>query len=509
MVKYPDQGAKILYSGIVDKWFDKSGMSLRAEEIKEVTAQYAKDKQAGYYTAIYKLDPVRPWTSKGGKACTNTEEIAQTLLSESAYYMEDLKKPNARLYLYLKAVEGANGAEVSVTFQKYFTEYNSQYALSLICLQLQDNCLTIGSKKYASPEELTQEKDSTQIDLIKKDVMKTDSTLLVWLSFFYKDKLESANEFSKQTATGQFFLLGLLPYLSVKEFDSGWQQNAAKILLGFINDSPGRADLFETYATRGLPLNDPLDKDLYSPPIEFIVRNFNEMSEKHSKDTILNLIRLLVKCGADVNVVSKVGFFPLLVAYDANRWWKQDPNLFELLVELGAKVNGSSENFLLAANENNILLLKLMIKQGIKKNARNTAYNEYRKRPSKFQDKEVLRLLAPTGITNFRDTIDNLYGNMLHGNIGDKLFVNIYSILCTVGIALGSWALLERVFGLGSKKNILVFIVLVVVGFFLVFAFLFNKKNLKAENYPVKKLFAVLLLAIAGVVGFFVIPKLM
>jgi hypothetical protein len=76
MIKYPDQGEKILYSGIAAKWFEKSGRGLRAEEIKEVAYTYAQDKQSGHYTAIYKLDPGRAWTSKGGKACTNTEEIA-------------------------------------------------------------------------------------------------------------------------------------------------------------------------------------------------------------------------------------------------------------------------------------------------------------------------------------------------------------------------------------------------------------------------------------------------
>jgi hypothetical protein len=121
--------------------------------------------------------------------------------------MVDLKKPNAHLYLYLKAVEGAKGIDVSKAFLKCFNEsqYSPQYALSLVCLRLQGDCITIGSKKYASPEELTQEKDGSQINLIKKALMETDSTLLVWLSFIYKDKLPSAKTFNQQPVTEKFF----------------------------------------------------------------------------------------------------------------------------------------------------------------------------------------------------------------------------------------------------------------------------------------------------------------
>jgi hypothetical protein len=337
MTKYPDQGEKILYSGIVERWFDKSGRGLRAAEIKEVAEVYAQDKKSGCYAATYKLDPGCPWTSKGGKACTNLEEIAEALSSESAYYMEDLKRPNARLYL--SAVEGANGTEASETFLKYFIEstYSPKYALSLVCLKLQNNYLTIGSKKYESSEEIAQEQDDTQKDLIKKAVIETDSLLMVWLSGIYKDKLPSASAFSQQPVSGQFFLLGLFPYLSFKEIDPSWQANAAQILLGFINDSPGRADLFEAYAAQGLPLDDKLGKEAGDmPPIEFIVYHFNDMIKKHGEDTVVNLIRLLVKLGANVNASAEILFLAVKRA--------RNVPLVKLLIEQGADKDKAAVN---------------------------------------------------------------------------------------------------------------------------------------------------------------------
>jgi hypothetical protein len=66
------------------------------------------------------------------------EDIALALEAESMYYKEELKKPNARLYLYFTAVEGAQGAEASDVFHKCFTDYPPEKALELICAMLKD-----------------------------------------------------------------------------------------------------------------------------------------------------------------------------------------------------------------------------------------------------------------------------------------------------------------------------------------------------------------------------------
>jgi serine/threonine protein kinase/uncharacterized protein YraI len=470
MVKYPDQGERILYSGVAASWFENSGRGLRAEEIKEVAAVHAQDKKSGYYTAIYKLDPTREWTSKGGKACKNLEEIAQALTSESAYYMEELKKPNARLYLYLTAVEGANGAEASEHFLKYFNEYNPQHALSLVCLKLQDDWVALGTKKYANPEELTQEKDDSQINLIKKAVMETDSILLVWLSSFYNDQLSSSESFDKLNVTDQFFLLSLFPYLSYKDLDPDWQKNAAKTLMGFINKNPGRADLFEAYAAQGLPLNDSLGKGAENKtPIDYIAAEFKSISKKHGEDTVLNLIRLLVKHGAKVNNVSDT---------------------------------------LLSAVQNpiNVPLVKLLLELGADKAAMNTAYKDIAKRSEITRtEKEVLRLLNPSGFT--RALAVTIRALNVVDKIADAMEDNalsvIFSVICAVGIAIGSWALLGRVFELGFWWS-LGAATLMAIGSFLFTRYLAFKDY---YGYRPIKVLSVLILTIAGSLCFFNIPK--
>ena len=210
MVKYPDEGTKYLFGGYAEDWFKKSGRALRADDLKEVVKTYKNSQKQGYYTAVYKIDPTRPWKSQGGKQCLNLDEIAEALTNESAFYMEDLQKPTSRLYLYLMAVEGAQGVEAVEIFQKFFTEYNPQKALALICIKLQGNNLSLGGKRNIAPEEITKETDNSQINLIKNELEIDDSPLLVWLSSFYKDNITSG-KFSQQTLPSRLFILGILP----------------------------------------------------------------------------------------------------------------------------------------------------------------------------------------------------------------------------------------------------------------------------------------------------------
>jgi len=299
-------------------------------EIQNITSQYAQDKDAGLYTAILALNPERPFKSRGGKICKTTEDIADAIMAESAYYMEDLKKPNANLYLYLAATEGSQGKEVADAFCKYFKEYSPKRALTLVYLKLQgDGGIIIGSKHYQSPDELKHEKDGAQIALVKKAVTEKDSMLLLWLSDIYGDNLKSTDTFNNRNILEQFFLLGLLPFLSFKESNSN-SQDALRYL---IDSCPGRSDLFEIYAAQGLPLTGQNYVDKRTP-IDYVVCNFNELSRKHGADTIRNLIRLLCKLGADVNEYSGDGTCPLINAYNL-----KDNVLVKLLLELGADEN--------------------------------------------------------------------------------------------------------------------------------------------------------------------------
>jgi len=329
MEKYPDIGKTCLYDGIIKEWFKKAGNLRLYNEIQNNASQYAKDKDAGLYTAILALDPERPFKSRGGKVCRTAEDIADAIMAESAYYMDDLKRPNANLYLYLAATESQQGKEAVDAFCKYFKEYSPKRALALVYLKLQgDGGITIGKKHYQGPEELKKEKNSAQIDLVKKAVTEKDSTLLVWLSDIYGDNLESTDVFNKLSIPEQFFLLGLLPFLSFKEFNgNSW------VLQELIDSYPGRADFFQTYAAQGLPLTGQVCSDKRTP-IDYVVCNYDELSRKHGIDTIRNMIRLLCKLGANVNEYSGDGRCPLINAYNA-----KDIGLVTLLLELGADEN--------------------------------------------------------------------------------------------------------------------------------------------------------------------------
>jgi len=60
------------------------------------------------------------------------------------------------------------------------------------------------------------------------------------------------------------------------------------------------SDLFGTYTSQGLPLTGQGCGDKRTP-IDYAVCNFNELSGKHGRNTVYNLIRLLHKLGADEN----------------------------------------------------------------------------------------------------------------------------------------------------------------------------------------------------------------
>ena len=340
MEKYPDKGITCLYSDIVKSWLQKAEADLLLQQIKDITSIYADDKQAGLYVAIYTLDPDRPFISNGGKTCTTTEEIADALMDESTYYMEELKSPEAKLYLYFEAIEGSQGKEIAEQFQKNFQEYSPKRALNLVWLKFQPDggkSITIGSKTYQSLEEVSGETDSKQIDLLKKAVVEEDSLFLVWLSDCYGKLFTSTGGYKKLETADKFFLLGKLPFLSYKEFDTDWEENAGSDLCSLINNNPGRSDLFDVYAKQGLPFT-VQDNSLDWKPtaINYLSLFFYGIinTNKINIETGLGLIRFLHEHGADVNECSGSGTLPLSSAI-----YIRNVQVVELLLELGADPN--------------------------------------------------------------------------------------------------------------------------------------------------------------------------
>jgi serine/threonine protein kinase/ankyrin repeat protein len=333
MAKYPQRGVTCLYSNIVTTWLQKSGDQLLAQEIKNIISAHTEDKEAGLYFAIYTLDPNRPFISQGGKSCSNTVEIADVLMSESIYYMEELKKKDARLYLYFEAIEGTNGREVADELRKNFEIYSPKRALTLVYLKLQDDggkSITLGSKIYQSPEEAAAETDAGQINLIKQALQDTDSLFLVWLSEYYSGFLGSTEEFQSLPTADMFFLLSKFQFLSYKEFLANWESTAIDDLQKLIHFNPGRFDLFETYARQGLPFNGQVQNiDWHPTALNYLVTFFYDIVS--DINTGLELVRFLHRQGSDLNECSGDGSLPLTTAI-----YKRNIPLVKLLLELGA-----------------------------------------------------------------------------------------------------------------------------------------------------------------------------
>jgi serine/threonine protein kinase len=336
MDKYPDKGKQYLFNNILAPWIEKSGNDSLLIDINIIISTYAADKDTALYLAIYTLDPARPFVTNGGKSCS-MDKIADALMTESAYYMEDLKKANARLYLYMEAVEGSNGKKAAEKFRKYFDEYSPRHAFSLVYLDLQEDdgrSIAIGSKTYQNPEEVAAETDNLQIGLIKKAIQEEDSLFLVWLSNQWGDFFTSTVAYENLPAPDKFFLLGKFKFLSYKEFDKNWEQNALSDLCSLINERAGRIDLFEAYAAQGLPFSGqmPHDKDCdWNPTALGYLTSFFEGVTNNDTEKGMELVRFLHSHGANINEESGNGELPLSIAV-----LKRNAPLVKLFLELGA-----------------------------------------------------------------------------------------------------------------------------------------------------------------------------
>jgi len=351
MDKYPDRGKQCLYSDILTSWLQKAGDHFMLDTIKNIISTYAADKEAGLYLAIYTLDPTRKFISHGGRSCS-IEEIADAIMAESAYYMEELKKASARPYLYFEAVEGSQGKEATEKFRKHFEEYSPKRALALMYLNLQEDggeSITIGSKTYQNPEEAAAETDNRQIALIKEAVQEEDSLFLVWLSNYFGEFFTTTGGFGKLNTSDKFYLLGKFPFLSYKELVRNWEQAAIADLVLLIFTSPGRLDLFEAYAAQNLPFNGQATVADWRPTaMSYLAMIFKDITS--DERTGLELVRLLHKKGADINESSGNGSLPLSIAV-----WRRNIPLVKLLLELGAdpnKSDGQSTPLLYAIGKN-------------------------------------------------------------------------------------------------------------------------------------------------------------
>ncbi|MDR2575329.1 MAG: tetratricopeptide repeat protein, partial [Treponema sp.] len=187
------------------------------------------------------------------------------------------------------------------------------------------------------------ETDSKQIALIKESVQEEDSLFLVWLSEHYGELFTTTGGFWKLNTSDRFYLLSRFPFLSYKEFmGNNWEQAAISDLIILIHTSPGRLDLFETYAAQGLPFNGKAPDTFVNwrpTAMCYLAMFFKDKNIINDERAGFELVRFLSKHGADINEGSGQGELPLSIAV-----LKRNVPLVKLFLELGADPNRVDSN---------------------------------------------------------------------------------------------------------------------------------------------------------------------
>ncbi|MCL2181327.1 MAG: ankyrin repeat domain-containing protein [Treponema sp.] len=231
--------------------------------------------------------------------------------------------------------------------------------------------ITLGSKTYNHPQEAADEKDPSQIELIKEALLEKDTPFNVWMSDHYGSYFKSAEGLNKLDSSDLFFLLGKFSFLSYKELTPNWQEHAVDDLISLIRFNPERIDLFQSYVSQSLPLKGRSPSiDTNPTAINYLVKFFNDITDSGAG---CDLLRFLCKNGADVNERSGDNSLPLI-----NAVHNRNIPAVKTLLELGADPNLAEEYapIFWALSENNdidkensaVEIVKLLVKHNAKVN---------------------------------------------------------------------------------------------------------------------------------------------
>ena len=95
-------GINYLYSGRIVAWLDSSGNTKLSTMVKEIVVnQYPADKRAGFYSAMYTMDPAFPYYDVDENACDDVHAVAMALLSNQEKYGLLLQNHNDQLFMWL------------------------------------------------------------------------------------------------------------------------------------------------------------------------------------------------------------------------------------------------------------------------------------------------------------------------------------------------------------------------------------------------------------------------
>ena len=200
MVKYPDQGTKLLYRGAIAEWI-KTFDRLSSEEIRDITEidfPRKDQRKYGFIKAVYILNPEAGFLDMNLSQMKPGNTMAETLdgigrlldaqinsgdnrdhiLTEesrraAAEYSE---KPYISLFL-----EARGQGPILDTIKKYNSEYSSYKAIQKTILLLLDGWgINVGSRIFNSFEELRSTDETVHVMLVSQ-LHYMNSKFLCWL----------------------------------------------------------------------------------------------------------------------------------------------------------------------------------------------------------------------------------------------------------------------------------------------------------------------------------------
>lgn len=185
MEQYPEQGEVHLYRRTISRWLERARRhDLVATLDSIVEEEFPMDRRAGVTKAMYVLDPEMPFKGVDGSPCSGPEEIAECLERNFGHYENELKNPNAPLYLFFEARGYKQQADKFRNLFKSTKTTPPQAALNILILSLEGgDVLRVGSYRFREPREILTADAATQAQLAR-DLADPYSKLSLWLQGF-------------------------------------------------------------------------------------------------------------------------------------------------------------------------------------------------------------------------------------------------------------------------------------------------------------------------------------
>ncbi len=213
--KYPNEGRKLLYRGLISDWLKRSNKRKLFLEIADVVEYHFKDNEnAGTLYSVYLLDKNFPYYSVENKKLRTKKELIKEIENHFVIYCERLQNPFDKFYLYLLSKKADKDVE---TFRLLFEREDKETALYKVIYSLK---LSIESRVKLDLELETKKISVDNLKILSKQLLKnprfSDNLLknkkfLIWLDLtdnaIYQEYQKTIPSLSKKDAAA------ILPYL--------------------------------------------------------------------------------------------------------------------------------------------------------------------------------------------------------------------------------------------------------------------------------------------------------